>query len=98
MVQDVLSIGISKTMEEDKISGIKMKMNCSSISYVFFANDNILFLKMNIKECFNVNDVSEAYCKVSGQRINFKKSYLCFFKACSLNIVSSICQALNVKK
>ena len=43
MVQNVLSLNLEKAIVRGLFSGIKIKRNCPWLSYIFFANDSIIF-------------------------------------------------------
>lgn len=78
LVIDVLSRLVSKEVEENRISGIKLKPTCPILSHLFFADDAILFLKANKEECGHILNVLESYNTASGQLINFNKSGISF--------------------
>lgn len=94
----MLSLSLSRTVNDGLISGIRIKRNFFPHSCIFFADDSLLFLKVDLRECSNVKDLLNSYCRASGQCINFSKSEICFSKACNPNIVNAVCLALNVKK
>lgn len=74
IIADVLSRQISKAMDSQLLSGIKMVRTCPVISHIFFADDSILFLKASNSECGALVHVLNLYCKASGQSVSFQKS------------------------
>lgn len=69
LVIDVLAKLLSKELANHKISGIKLKPSCPTISHLFFADDAILFLKANKEECAHILNTLEIYNAASGQLI-----------------------------
>lgn len=61
IVQDVLSLSLSKSVNDRVISSIRIKRNCPPLSYIFFADDYLLFLKADLRDCSSVKDILNAY-------------------------------------
>lgn len=81
--QDALSRLITSAIDCRLLSGFKMGRNCLSISHIFFADDYLLFLKVDKKEFEVISRILGDYCSASGQCINFEKSEVVFSQNCS---------------
>lgn len=51
-----------------------------SITYLFFADDNITFFKAHPQKCLAIMDILKIYENEYDQKINFKKSSMMFSK------------------
>ncbi|KAG5523350.1 hypothetical protein RHGRI_035240 [Rhododendron griersonianum] len=78
LVKDVLSKLIQAGIDGEDLAGMRINRNCPTLSHIFFADDAILFLKAELKECCVIKGVLEEYGKASGQLINFEKSGVFF--------------------
>ena len=63
----------------------------------FFADDSLLFCKVELRECEEVMKVVRKYEKASGQRINFDKSSLLFGKRVPANVRQQIKDTLGIQ-
>lgn len=61
-----------------KLTGMKVAQGASSLSYLFFADDSLIFYKASAKEARQLRRILEVYKKASSQLINAKKSSLFF--------------------
>ena len=75
---EVLSKLILKAQEEQAIHGIRITTFAFEISHLFFANDNILFFRANMKDAEKIKQVLIQYQQASGQLINLNKSEISF--------------------
>ena len=66
------------------------------VNHLLFADDNLLFFKANSVGATEVNQVLEAYCQASGQRINYAKSLIFFSKGVPDSTREVIKDSLNV--
>lgn len=73
-----LSARLSEAEFCQKIHGSNYGTKKILVSHLFFADDSLLFFKADRKECETVMEILMKYEKVSGQRINFEKSEICF--------------------
>lgn len=60
LVIDVLSKLLNKAISNGRISGIKLKPSCPTLSHLFFADDVVLFLNANKVECSHIFGYSES--------------------------------------
>lgn len=96
LVIDVLSRLMIKEVTEHRISGIKLKPTCPTLSHLFFADDAILFLKVNKDECAHVLRTLEVYNSASEQLVNFSKSAICFSSNTSPDQTKELCDLFGM--
>lgn len=80
LVTEVLSCMIQAAVDREFLDGVQMSRNGLIISHLFFANDMLLFLKTDKKNCHNLVQLLHDYYSASRQAINFQKSNV-FFNA-----------------
>lgn len=90
IVVDVLSNLLSRSLRNHHFSGLKFSRLCPTLSHMLFADDMILFLKVEAGECQHVLHIVQKFCEASGQMINFDKSSVQF----SLNTPPAICNSI----
>lgn len=54
--------------------GIKISKNTENIPFLTFANDTMIFVKANKKSCAIIKNVTQEYCNMSGQLINYHET------------------------
>lgn len=70
---EALSALLQIAEQENKIHGIKAARTAPPISYLFFANDSILFCRANEREAETIKEILQLYEAASGQKINLEK-------------------------
>lgn len=60
--------------------GIKVAKNGLTIPYLKFADDCLIFCEVNRRTARHVKSVLDNYCRVSGQLVNFHKSFIQILK------------------
>lgn len=79
--------------QDDKV---KVSINGPSFSHAFFADDLMLFVKANAKNCEVILEVLNNFCNLAGQKVNHGKSKIFF----SLNVTRrrkrSVCRRLGI--
>ena len=85
LVQDILFHMLAKVVRLKDISGIQLRRNSPLLSHLFFANDSIVFLNANSKDCLNLLSILSDYSAASGQLVSLSKSGIIF----SANVLSS---------
>ncbi|XP_019438892.1 PREDICTED: uncharacterized protein LOC109344584 [Lupinus angustifolius] len=73
LAEEVLSRGISKLCDENKISSIKGPRNLCTTSHVLYADDVFIFCRGVKKEILALNSLFHDYAQVSGQCMNLNK-------------------------
>lgn len=74
LVIEVLSRLISKSVHDNRLSGLKIKRTCPILSRLLFADDELLFFKAEEGQCYEVLRLLKLYRDASGQSVNFQKS------------------------
>ena len=82
---------------QGKITGLRVKRACPSVSHLLFAHDSLFFCKVEPRECEKVMKVVRKYCKASGQCINFDQSSLLFGKRINATTRQEIKDALGIQ-
>ncbi|CAN6587433.1 unnamed protein product [Malus baccata var. baccata] len=91
LVGEVLSRLIQGAVERRQLDGVKLSGAGPIISHIFFADDTLIFLKADTKNCNNLVALLKDYCKASGQAINMQKSSVFFGN----NVPSSLSEELG---
>ncbi|XP_021839984.1 uncharacterized protein [Spinacia oleracea] len=78
LCMEVLSALLRRAEQEHLIQGISVCRGASSISHLFFADDSLLFFRVSPRECDQVISILEEFSGLSGQVINYKKSFVKF--------------------
>jgi hypothetical protein len=87
---------LKSRVESSNLSGIRVAPSAPAVSHLLFADDSLLFFKVNRESAEEVNKVLQLYCDASGQWINMDKSSIHFGKGCSNQIREEIKNILNV--
>ena len=74
---------------------LKASKDNMGISYLFFADDIILFSKVDRRECEAISKVLEKFCRESGQKISSDKSRIYFSSNVSDELKEEICDRLG---
>ena len=83
-------------MAEGSIQGFSLCQSGLKISYLFFANDNLLFCCAKVGDIQTILNILQVYEKTLGQMINTKKSTLFFSKSVTEEVKNSIKAKLEV--
>lgn len=78
MVMEVPSRLIHKEINSEKLQGIKISRNGPRISYLFFADDSLIFFKATSYSYAKIKDVLHRFSYLSGEVINYNKSLIMF--------------------
>lgn len=97
LVKDVLSKLMQQGIADSQREGMIINKHCPVLSHIFFADDAILFLKAELKNCRAVKSILDLYGLASGQLINFNKSSISFSANMCATEKQLICDFLNVK-
>lgn len=77
-ISDVLSRMIHSTVGLGRLDGVRMNPSGPTVSYIFFADDTLIFLKADKKNCQNLVGLLRAYCLVFRQEVDLHKSSVYF--------------------
>lgn len=75
-----LSTILNNKASTHEIQGIKLARGSPAITYLFFADDRLIFFKADKKNCDSVKNCLNVFEKASGQQINFEKLAITFSK------------------
>ena len=89
---------IQKTACNGDINGVSICHNGLKLTYLFFADDSLLFCRATLQECQKVLEILVAYEKVSGKRLNRDKTALSFRKSTPRDQQSQIMAELGVSE
>ncbi|KAB2606847.1 hypothetical protein D8674_006564 [Pyrus ussuriensis x Pyrus communis] len=78
LVGEVLSKMIQGAVGQGRLEGVKMGGSGPVIYHLFFADDTLLFLRADQKNCCNLRHLLESFCVASGQKVNLMKSSVFF--------------------
>jgi ribonuclease HI len=97
-VADGLSALLSREVQNNGISPVKVCRRAPGISHLLFADDTLLFFRASEDEALRVKHVIEEYANGTGQLINPNKCSIIFSAACPQDTqeeVRSILQIVN---
>ncbi|XP_021761169.1 uncharacterized protein LOC110726001 [Chenopodium quinoa] len=75
---DIHSIMLSLAEDINQFKGLKVSRRSPSISYLFFADDAMLFFKADEESYLCINVILLRFGKASGQQLNLQKSFIKF--------------------
>ncbi|KAB2609074.1 hypothetical protein D8674_012242 [Pyrus ussuriensis x Pyrus communis] len=78
LVGEVLSKLIQGAVDQRRLEGVKIGGSGPVISHLFFADDTLLFLRADMKNCRNLRHLLDNFCVASGQKVNLEKSSVFF--------------------
>ena len=67
------------------------------ISHLFFADDLILFVKVDEDSCKAISEVLDEFCEESGQKVSMEESRIYFSPNVQSKIKSGICSRLGIQ-
>ncbi|KAM2075160.1 hypothetical protein ACFX1T_038088 [Malus domestica] len=78
MVGEVLSCLIQVAVEKKLIDGVRLGATGPVLSHIFFADDTLVFMRADEKNCRHLVKLLRDYCDASGQEVNMQKSNVYF--------------------
>ncbi|KAB2630796.1 hypothetical protein D8674_008315 [Pyrus ussuriensis x Pyrus communis] len=78
LVGEVLSKLFQGAVDQGRLEGVKIGGSGPVISHLFFADDTLLFLRADVKNCRNLKHMLDKFCVASGQKVNLEKSSVFF--------------------
>lgn len=85
---------IEKKVEEERLKPLKASRSGPGLSYLFFADDLLLFSEADEDQLGCLREGLELFCKSSGQKINSSKSSMLYF----LNVPDEETRRLNNRR
>ena len=96
MCMEFLSFLILKRCGDLLWDPVKASRIGPSFSHLFFADDLVLFAKVDQKNCQSVKEVLECFCDLSGQKISLHKSKAYFSPNVSFEQRNVLCSILGI--
>ena len=78
LCMEVLGALIEDKCKEKLWNPVKSSQSGPAFSHLFFADDLMLFAKVDRKNCIAIRDVLDSFCSFSGQKISEEKSRVFF--------------------
>lgn len=73
-----------------------MARDCRTVSYIFFADDSMLFSQANESAARNIHILLQEYCVASSQKINYHKYFVFFSPNISSELKNKIIDILGI--
>ena len=84
--------------DSGQIRGVSICKLGPRLTYLFFADDSLLFCRSTISECQKIQEALDCYEKASGKQLNRAKSSLLFSKSTSSLAIEQITNYLGAKE
>ena len=78
MCMEVLGFLISRRCEENLWHPVRASRGGQTFSHLFFADDLVLFAKVDLRNCTSVRETLDTFCELSGQKVSLNKSKVYF--------------------
>ncbi|KAL6201844.1 hypothetical protein ACLB2K_025556 [Fragaria x ananassa] len=95
LVSEVLSLRLTRAVNEKQLLGISLSRGCPILSHLFFADDALFFLKGTLNNCSHLSHILSEYCTASGQLINMEKSGIYFSPNTPRQMAFLMCELLS---
>lgn len=96
LVFDVLSRMISQAQSTRDFVGIQLANSAPTLTHLFFADDDIIFLKDSPTSVATLTGILNKFTSASGQRINSSKSGIIFGTRTPNFLKESVCNIINI--
>nr|XP_008351105.2 uncharacterized protein LOC103414509 [Malus domestica] len=96
LIGEVLSRLIQAAVEKKSLDGIKLGITGPVLSHIFFADDMLIFLRANEKNCRNLVNLLKAFCAASVQEVNLQKSSVFFGANTSVRVSEELGSILGM--
>ena len=87
---------ISRAERNTLLQGVSVTQSAPMVSHLFFADDNLIFIRADVNGCMLLKDILEAYETTSSQLVNFEKSTLSFSSNTSQRIRERIFKQFSI--
>ncbi|KAM1981033.1 hypothetical protein ACFX15_037578 [Malus domestica] len=98
IISEVLSLLISRAVQQGYLEGIKLSTSGPMLSHLLFTDDTLIFLVATNQNCRNLSSLLNAYCRASGQQISLQKSVVYFGVNTPAHLSSELCNILDMPK
>ena len=97
LCKEVLGVLITKKCDAKLWDLISASKGGLAFSHLFFANDLILFVKADRKNCVAIRDALDSLCSLSGQKVSNAKSRAFFSPNVSAESRAELCEILGFR-
>ena len=97
LCMEVLGHLIGEKCDDRSWNPVKSSKSGAAFSHLFFADDLVLFAKVDYVNCMVIRDVLDAFCARSGQSISENKSRVYFSPNVDIDSMESFCDILGFK-
>ena len=94
---EVLGAMIAEKCNSKLWNPIKASQGVIAFSHLFFADDLVLFAKVDRKNCVAVREVLDSFCELSGQKVSQDKSRVFFSPNVSADGRTELCNILGFR-
>ncbi|XP_019195011.1 PREDICTED: uncharacterized protein LOC109188829 [Ipomoea nil] len=91
-----LSVLLQRAQMSGLIHGCRVARGASQISHLFFADDSLLFFRADEEEAGVIKQCLGRYEELSGQKVNYHKSSVCFSRNTSVEDRGEVAICLQV--
>lgn len=88
---------INDAILRGSVQGFQVARVAPSISHLFFVDDSLLFVRVDIYPAMSLRRATKAYEVVSGQKVNFQKLFLCFSPNVELVLTENVKVLLRLR-
>ncbi|XP_021749452.1 uncharacterized protein LOC110715189 [Chenopodium quinoa] len=78
LCMEISSLILRRDEQRGLFQGLKISCRAPSVSYLFFADDALLFFRASPSACDQILSITNEFCSISGQMINVQKSFVKF--------------------
>ncbi|XP_019181988.1 PREDICTED: uncharacterized protein LOC109177141 [Ipomoea nil] len=93
---DGLSVLLQQAQNRGLIHGCRVARGAPPISHLFFADDSLLFFRANRQEASDIKNCLQLYENLSGQKVNYHKSNICYSRNTGHTNKDMVAQILGV--
>jgi hypothetical protein len=97
LVADCLSILVKNDERQGLVSGIKVSWRGPGISHLLFANDSVLFFKLNVNQAERVRELLANFEQGTGQKLSPSKCSLLIRQGSDPVVAEEVCRILGVE-
>jgi hypothetical protein len=98
LVADCLSVLMKLYERQGLISGIRVTRRAPSISHLLFADDSLLFFKLENDQAMKVRELLNIFQKGTGQQLSLAKCSILVREGANPELLSSVRSILNLER
>ncbi|KAA3485050.1 LINE-1 reverse transcriptase isogeny [Gossypium australe] len=89
---------ICSSINSDQWSPIRLSRLGSTLSYLFFTDDIVIFEKVDLSQAHLIKEMLDELCSYSGHRVNAHKTNIFFFKGVNKELTKHLCNLFGFHK